>query len=167
LSALSGVTANLVSMTLPSIPRLALAPRRLSRRRFWRRFGRLEHERLEFKASPLHLREVIPAMAMSGGGQIVLGVADDGRLVGCELDQGVLDAVMRRAREAGVDVELEPLEVGGVPLTLVSVPRVRRRIVTTTDGRLLRRVGSDNVPLRGDEVAGFVVRRMLGRLLPT
>jgi ATP-dependent DNA helicase RecG len=127
---------------------------------FWRRFGRLEHERLEFKVSPLHLREVIPAMAMTGGGQIVLGVADDCRLLGCALDQGVLDAVMRRAREAGVDVALEPLEVGGVPLTLVHVPHVRRRIVTTADGRLLRRVGSDNVPVCGDEVAGFVVRRL-------
>jgi predicted HTH transcriptional regulator len=127
---------------------------------FWRRFGRLEHERLEFKASPLHLREVIPAMAMSGGGQIVLGVSDDGRLLGCPLDQGVLDAVTRRAREAGVDVAIEPLAVGETPLTLVTVPRVRRRIVTTADGRLLRRVGSDNVPVRGDEVAGFVLRRV-------
>jgi ATP-dependent DNA helicase RecG len=127
---------------------------------FWRRFGRLEHERLEFKASPLHLREVIPAMAMSGGGQIVLGVGDDRRLLGCPLDQGVLDAVTRRAREAGVDVEVQPLAVGEAQLTLVTVPRVRRRIVTTADGRLLRRVGSDNVPMRGDEVAAFVVRRL-------
>jgi predicted HTH transcriptional regulator len=129
-------------------------------RTFWERFGRLEHERLEFKTSALHLREVIPAMAMTGGGQVVLGVSDDRRLVGCRLDQGVLDAVMRRAREAGVDVSVEPISVAGVPLTLITVPRVRRRIVTTADGRLLRRVGSDNVPLRGDELAGFVARRL-------
>jgi ATP-dependent DNA helicase RecG len=132
---------------------------------FWSRFGRLEHERLEFKTSALHLREVIPAMAMTGGGHIVLGVSDDRRLVGCPLDQGVLDAVMRRAREAAVEVSVEPLSAGGVPLTLVTVPRVRRRIVTTADGRVLRRVGSDNVPVRGDELAGFVARRLGLRLL--
>lgn len=126
---------------------------------FWARFGRVEHESLEFKETAYRLREVIPAMAMSRGGEIVLGVSDDRRLVGCPLDQRTLDAVMRRAREAAVDVEIAPLRVGLVPLTLVTVPRIDDRIVTTSDGRLLRRVGSDNVPLLGDEIARFVRSR--------
>jgi hypothetical protein len=125
---------------------------------FWRRFGRVEHERLEFKASACNLREVIPAMAMTAGGQVVLGVSDERRLVGCALDQGVLDAVMRRAQDAGVDVRVEPLVVGRVGLTLVTVPRVSDRIVTTSDGRVLRRVGSDNLPLTGEQLARFVRR---------
>jgi hypothetical protein len=128
-------------------------------RAFWARFGRVEHESLEFKESPYHIREVIPAMAMSRGGQIVLGVSDDRRLVGCPLDQRTLDAVMRRAREAAVDVVVTPLRVAAVHLTLVTVPLVGDRIVTTSDGRLLRRVGSDNVPLLGDEVTRFVAAR--------
>jgi hypothetical protein len=33
------------------------------------------------------------------------------------------------------------------------------RVVTTADGRLLRRVGSDNVPLRGEQVSRFLRRR--------
>jgi ATP-dependent DNA helicase RecG len=126
---------------------------------FWARFGRVEHESLEFKETAYHVREVIPAMAMSRGGEIVLGVSDDRRLVGCPLDQRTLDAVMRRAREAAVDVEIAPLRVGLVPLTLVTVPRIDDRIVTTSDGRLLRRIGSDNVPLLGDEIARFVRSR--------
>jgi predicted HTH transcriptional regulator len=136
-----------------------LACRHHDERGFWARFGRVEHESLEFKESPYHVREVIPAMAMSHGGEIVLGVSDDRRLVGCPLDQRTLDAVTRRAREAAVDVSIAPLRVGAVHLTLVTVPRVGDRIVTTSDGRLLRRVGSDNVPLVGDEVARFVVSR--------
>jgi ATP-dependent DNA helicase RecG len=128
---------------------------------FWARFGRVEHERLEFKASANNLREVIPAMAMTRGGHIVLGVADDRRLVGCPLSQRVLDAVMRRSQEARVDVSVEPLVVGGVPLTLVTVPRVGGRIVTTADGRVLRRVGSDNTPLCHEQLVRFV-RRHLG-----
>jgi hypothetical protein len=126
---------------------------------FWARFGRVEHESLEFKESAFRVREVIPAMAMSRGGVIVLGVSDDRRLVGCPLDQRTLDEVTRRAREALVDVALAPLRVGGVALTLVTVPRIEDRIVTTSDGRLLRRVGSDNVPLLGDEVVRFVRAR--------
>jgi predicted HTH transcriptional regulator len=126
---------------------------------FWSRFGRLEHERLEFKASANNLREVIPAMAMTAGGQVVLGVSDDRRLVGCRLDQPTLDAIMRRAQECAVEVSVQPLLVAAVPLILVTVPAVQTRIVTTSDGRLLRRIGSDNVPLRGDQLTAFLRRR--------
>lgn len=126
---------------------------------FWARFGRVEHEALEFKASSNNLREVIPAMAMTRGGAIVLGVTDDRTLQGCPLDQRTLDQVMRRAQESGVDVHVEPLLVGRVALTVVHVPRVSGRIVTTSDGRLLRRVGSDNVPLRGEQLTRFMRRR--------
>jgi ATP-dependent DNA helicase RecG len=129
---------------------------RLDHDAFWRRFGRLEHESLEFKASANNLREVIPAMAMTAGGQIVLGVTDERQLTGCRLDQPTLDAIMRRAQECGVDVSIEPLLVAGIPLTVVHVPRVSSRIVTTTDGRLLRRVGGDNLPLRGDQLLAFL-----------
>lgn len=137
---------------------------RLHEPAFWARFGRVEHEALEFKASANNLREVIPAMAMTAGGQIVLGVSDDRRLTGCPLDQAALDAIMRRAQECGVDVGVEPLMVGSVPVTVVSVPHVVDRVVTTSDGRLLRRVGGDNRPVRGDELIGFVRRRTFGRV---
>jgi ATP-dependent DNA helicase RecG len=126
---------------------------------FWKRFGRVEHERLEFKTSANNLREVIPAMAMSRGGYVVLGVTDTRRLTGCPLEQRTLDAIMRRAQECGVEVGIETLVVDGRQLTLVSIPEVTDRIVTTSDGRVLRRVGSDNVPLRGDELARFLRRR--------
>src|SRR5919204_3422550 len=101
--------------------------RRYDEPTFWALFGDVEHERLEFKASANHLREVIPAMAMTDGGRIVLGVGDDRSLVGCRLDQATLDAVMRRAHEAEVDVDVRPIVVAGVPLTVVTVPRVRGR----------------------------------------
>jgi predicted HTH transcriptional regulator len=130
---------------------------------FWRRLGRLEHERLEFKRSANHLRDAIPAMAMSEGGVVVLGVSDDRELVGCALDQATLDRITAAACECGVDVRVRELRVGRVPLTLVLVPAVRDRIVTTADGRLLRRVGSTNQPLRGDAVGRFVRARLATR----
>jgi hypothetical protein len=130
-------------------------------RRFWRIVGRVEHEALDFKRSAHHLREAIPAMAMSRGGVIVLGVSDDRRLVGRPLDQETLDRVMSVAHESGVDVRVRSIRVGRVPLTLVLVPAVHDRIVTTPDGRLLRRIGSTNQPLRGDAVTRFVLARAL------
>ena len=141
--------------------------RTLDEREFWARFGRVEHERLEFKASANNLREVIPAMAMTQGGDIVLGVTDDRQLAGCRLDQRTLDAVMRRAQECGIEVELEALIVGRQHLTVVRVPHVPDRVVTTADGRLLRRIGSDNVPLRGEQVSRFLRGRsgLAGRVL--
>jgi ATP-dependent DNA helicase RecG len=131
----------------------------MTRRAFWRRYGRLEHERLEFKRSAHHVLESIVAMAMARGGVIVLGVGDDRELVGCEVDQGTLDRIALVAHETQVDVEVRPLRVGGTALTLVVVPAVRDRIVTTPDGRILRRLGSANQPLRGDAVARFVRER--------
>jgi predicted HTH transcriptional regulator len=132
-------------------------------RAFWRLLGRLEHERLEFKRSANHLRDAIAAMAMSDGGVIVLGVSDERELVGRLLDQETLDRITADARECGVDVGVRSIAVGRAPLTLVLVPAVRDRIVTTPDGRLLRRIGSGNYPLRGDAVTQFV----RGRLAPS
>jgi ATP-dependent DNA helicase RecG len=134
---------------------------RMRARAFWRFAGRLEHEQLEFKRSPAALKEAIPAMAMSRGGVVVIGVTDERRLVGHSLDQDTLDRVAAAAYEAGVDVDVREIAVGGRPLTLVVVPAVPDRVVTTPDGRLLRRVGSANQPLRGDALTRFVLARAL------
>jgi len=159
MSALSGPGANLLSMTAPGIPSLALAPQRISRRRFWRRFGRLEHERLEFKRSPVALQESVVAMSMHAGGVILVGVADDRTLTGAPLDQAAVDRIAFVAHETGVALEVRALEVAATPVLMIRVPRVRDRVVTTSDGRILRRLGSANQPLRGDAVTRFVLAR--------
>src|SRR5829696_5162649 len=108
----------------------------LRRRSFWRLVGRLEHETLEFKRSAHHLREAIAAMAMSAGGAIVLGVSDRRELLGRPLDQETLDRITAAACECDVEVGVREIRVGRVALTLVLVPPVPDRIVTTPDGRL-------------------------------
>jgi predicted HTH transcriptional regulator len=141
---------------LPELPRDGAS---LRPRGFWRLVGRVEHQRLEFKRSAHHVRDAIAAMAMSDGGAIVLGVSDERDLVGRSLDQETLDRITAAACVCGVDVGVREVSVGRVPLTIVLVPAVRDRIVTTPDGRLLRRVGSMNQPLRGDAVSRFVRAR--------
>jgi ATP-dependent DNA helicase RecG len=159
LSTLSGPAANLLSMPLTPVPRLALGSNRVSRRAFWRWFGRLEHERLEFKRSPASLQESVVAMAMNAGGVILVGVGDDRTITGCALDQAALDRIAFVAHETGVPVQARELRVAGTPVVMIAVPRVTDRVVTTSDGRILRRLGSANQPLRGEAVARFVLAR--------
>ena len=142
------------------MPRLADIPRRLSPDAFWDLFGRLEHAELDFKRGvPADVRDTVAAMAMTRGGLIVHGVDDRRTFVGCPLSQNTQDRITRIAGECGVDVQLLALSVGELELTICAVPEVRGRIVTTPDGRLLRRVGGDSQPLRGDAMARFVRER--------
>ena len=127
---------------------------------FWDLFGTVEHEGLDFKGGPNEsLKQAIPAMAMTDGGLLILGVDDQRRIVGCPLTQRIQDRITDYAKECHVTVELRGVRSGDHWLTIVEVPEVRGRIVTTTDGRLLRRVGGDSQSLRGDAMARFVQDR--------
>ena len=147
------------SMRNRRLPRLSELPAQLSRDEFWELFGDLEYERLDFKESGSFLKDIIPAMAMTLGGLIVCGVSDGREFVGCPLDQKTFDRIYRLAHETGVNVQTQALAVDGTELTIVAVPEVHDHIVTSTEGRLLRRIGSDNQPLRGDSLGRFVRAR--------
>ncbi len=153
----SGAAAKVLSIMVASLATRQVV--RLSPRRFWRRFGRLEHVGLEFKASALRLQETVVAMAMAEGGAILVGVTDGRVLAGARLDQVLLDRLALVAYETDVALEVDELHVGGTPVVLVRVPAVRDRLVTTSDGRLLRRVGASNQPLRGEALARFARAR--------
>ena len=145
---------------MTTVPRLGEIPPRLATDEFWSLFGRLEHEQLDFKRGvPADIRDTIAAMAMTHGGLIVHGVDDGRNVVGCPLSRNTQDRITRIASECGVDVQIREVEVGELKLTICAVPEVRGRIVTTPDGRLLRRVGGDAQPLRGDAMARFVRER--------
>ncbi len=135
----------------------------MSERAFWRRYGPVEHERLEFKASVRHLGETVVAMAMTRGGTILVGVGHDGRVPGCRVDQEMLDRVATLSDEVQVDLRTDRLAVGHATVLAITVPAVAPRVVTTPDGRLLRRVGSINRPLRGEAVLRFLQARGSGR----
>lgn len=144
---------------MPRLPRLSEVSDQLSEEEFFDLFGRIEYEQLDFKESANHLRELIPAMSMTDGGMILLGVTDKRAIVGCSLSQKTFDRVNKAANDAGVTTQTKQIRVGETAVSIVAVPEVRGRIVTTADGRLLRRVGSENQPLRGDALARFVRER--------
>jgi ATP-dependent DNA helicase RecG len=153
----SGAGAKLLSMTGSNQPWQGRTSR-VSKRAFRRRYGTIEHERLEFKSSVNHLCECVVAMAMTAGGVILVGVGDDGSVTGCRLDQPTLDRVAAVADDVQVDLLVEAIEVGRTAVLVITVPAVAPRVVTTPDGRLLRRMGATNRPLRGDGVLRYLSR---------
>ncbi len=140
--------------------RLDEIPEELTADEFWNRFGNVEHAGLDFKRGVSRgMLDAIPAMAMTSGGLIIHGVSDDRKIVGCPRSQRTLDRIHKFAKECDVEVDVKATCVDGVELTITAVPEVRGRIVTTPDGRLLRRVGGDSQPLRGDAMGRFVRER--------
>jgi ATP-dependent DNA helicase RecG len=140
--------------------RLDLLPSEMTGEEFLSLLGRVENVQLEFKRGvPDEIRNTIPAMAMTDGGLVVHGVNDRREITGCPLSQNTLDRITRYANECGVEVQVREIKVGGKEITIVAVPEIRGRIVTTPDGRLLRRIGGDCQPLVGDALARFVRER--------
>ena len=131
----------------------------MSAAELWEIFGEFEHERLDFKRQPARLAESIAAMAMTDGGIVAIGVCDDRSFVGSALGQKTRDRALDAGHKCGVEVQTREIKVGQSPVMLIAVPEVRGRIVTTPDGRLLRRVGSSCQPLVGDGLARFVRER--------
>ena len=133
----------------------------LTEEAFWDVLGTVEHERLGFGRNIADsLREAIPAMAMSGGGVLVGGVDDEHRIVGCPLTSRSMTLIADYAHECGIAVNVRSVTVAGREVTLVEVPEAVDRIVTTPDGRLLRRVGASTQPLRNEALGLFVRDRL-------
>ena len=136
-------------------------PEELTADEFWDRFGRVEHAGLDFKRGVSKgMLDAIPAMAMTSGGLIIHGVSDDRTIVGCPLSQNTLDRISQYANQCDVHVDVRTIFVDGVELTVTAVPETPGRIITTPDGRLLRRVGGDSQPVQGDAFGRFVRARL-------
>lgn len=147
-------------MEMKRPPRLSELPEEMAGSEFWAMFGRSEHERLDFKKKQARsVLESIAAMAMTDGGIIAIGIGDDRSFAGKPLGQEARDAMLDAGHKCGVPVQVREISVDGNPVLLVAIPEIRRRIVTTPDGRLLRRVGSSCQPLAGDAMARFVRAR--------
>lgn len=142
---------------VPALLRLSELPSPTTLADLLRVLGTLETAQLDFKREPNQkFKDLIPAYAMTDGGLVVLGIDDDRSLYGCQLTQKIADTITRAGHDVGVEVQYRELKVDGSSVVVVAVPEERGRIVTTTDGRLLRRVGSDVHPLVGDQLARFV-----------
>lgn len=122
-----------------------------------------EDEFIEFKTgvSPPRIQEVATAFSNTDGGVMVIGVADDRRIVGVR-DPGER---MKDVYQALRDVqnpgrhEVHQVTVDGEHVLILGVSRRREGFAQTSAGVVFVRKGASNAPLIGTELSAFVARR--------
>lgn len=132
-----------------------------------------ESQYIEFKTgtSRNQLQETVVAFSNADGGVILIGVADDGRIVGRDLDAGTTDSihqVMRDVHDPG-RYSLHRASVDDKPIVVLSVARRQEGFSQTSSGIIRIRKGTRDEPLFGAELQHFINRRSTARyeLTPT
>lgn len=109
---------------------------------------------VEFKSDQRKLADselvaAVVCMTNAEGGDVWLGVEDDGTLTGLHPDHVVLDGLvgMIAARTSpSVQVEVSKLEIDGVVVAILSVPKASSPTATTSGQYIRRRVKHDGTP---------------------
>jgi len=121
---------------------------------------------LEFKAArvkPSTLARTLIAFANSGGGRIVIGIDDPTRQpIGIPNRETALDSTYRAASldccQPAVSISVEEHAYQGQPVFVITVPYQPREMFAT-DGRVLVRRGTENVPARPHQITALASRR--------
>lgn len=101
------------------------------------------------KLSDHELVEALVCLANADGGELWLGVEDDGAPTGLHRDHLVLDGLagLIAARTSpSLPVTVTPAEIGGMPVVQFRVPKVTGEVATTSGVYLRRRIRSDGRP---------------------
>ena len=109
------------------------------------------------------------AFSNTDGGVVLIGVEDNGAVVGRSLTPAGEDEIHRRMREANSPgrYTIHELAVGTKPVVVLSVARRAEGFAQTSDGRVLVRRGTMSVALIGEELARFINERALARFEDT
>lgn len=105
----------------------------------------------------------VVSFSNTSGGVILIGVSDNGDVVGRDLTQGLEDDLhdmIGNVRDPG-RYTIHPLSVDGTPITVVAVARRREGFAQTPDGRVLVRRGTRDTALFGSDLQRFLNERGL------
>lgn len=108
-----------------------------------------ENSSIEFKEKltrPDSLAKEIVAFANTQGGHLLLGVADDGTVVGID-ENNLMEYFANLARHnilPEIDLDIESLPLDGKKIVVVSVPKGKDKPYQTLNHQFLIRVGSTN-----------------------
>jgi len=83
----------------------------------------------------------VVALANTEGGELLLGVEDDGRITGLHANHVNLDslpALIANKTNPSIAVEVQSVQLNGLPIARIIVPK-SRQLVSTSDGLLQRR----------------------------
>lgn len=164
--------ANANSSYPPFHPERAEIPLTLAADEFKREF-REEGQCIEFKTgiSRRQLQETVASFSNSNGGVILIGVSDDGEILGRELDAGAADAIhqlMRDVHDPG-RYSLHRVLVDNQAIVAVSIARRQEGFAQMSNGVVRIRKGTRDEPLFGSELQHFINERSAQRyeLTPT
>lgn len=122
-----------------------------------------ESEAVEFKQglSTTALQESIVAFSNTQGGLILVGVRNDGRIVGQDCTPAVVDRVTTTAHESHSpgSIAVRALTVDGRAVTAVGVAPLREGFAQTSKGQVLVRIGTQRRALIGSELTRFMQER--------
>ncbi len=107
------------------------------------------------------LQEAAVAFSNGDGGVVLIGVQDDGAIVGRELTQGVADdihRVFREVREPG-RYDINSVDVDGRTVVVLSIARRVDGFAQTSDGRVLVPRGTRKEALFGPALQRFLNER--------
>lgn len=146
----------------PFHPERSELPIAISREEFGREFSN-ESQYIEFKTgiSRSQLQETVVSFSNADGGVILIGVADDGEVVGRELDAGTTDSIhqlMRDVHDPG-RYSLHKLAVGNRAIVVISIARRQEGFAQMSSGIVRVRKGTRDDPLFGSELQHFINQR--------
>jgi ATP-dependent DNA helicase RecG len=123
-----------------------------------------ENERLEFKSgdvTPSVVAKVLGAFLNAHGGLILIGVKDDGRVVGVK-DAKAVEMLLRTQLPKLISPsalwDIEQIEIEGNVVLALNVPEGQDQPYVT-EGAIYSRRGERNVPATRDEISGLIERR--------
>jgi ATP-dependent DNA helicase RecG len=126
-----------------------------------------EGQHVEFKAgtSGSQLQDTAVAFSNADGGVVLIGVHDDGEIVGRPLDAGTQDKIhqaMQNARDVG-RYTLSQIDIGGRLVSVLAVARRHEGFAQTSGGIVRVRRGTRDDALFGAELVRFANERTASR----
>jgi ATP-dependent DNA helicase RecG len=120
-----------------------------------------ETQFVEFKQGLSDLQDSIVAFSNTHGGLILVGVRNNGALVGLDYKPTTEDRIQQAVQEIhspGI-VSVRPLRVGDRKVAVVGVGPLTEGFAQTSQARVLIRVGTRRVALIGNELVRFIHER--------
>ena len=118
-----------------------------------------EGQTLEFKRQWTdRALEDLAAFANTDGGSLLLGIRDDGEIVGAKIDDQEIQRITNRiASHLGITPTIQVIDLHGLPVVEIRVDPAPGLVPYR--GRYLRRVGSTNRDFSPDELARHILTR--------
>jgi ATP-dependent DNA helicase RecG len=121
---------------------------------------------IDFKEKPpkpAKLAETIVSLANHQGGYILIGINDEGRVVGYSPTKEDMVNILRAARDCSSPpiefVDIQEVEVEGKPVLVLQISEARDHVYSTADGKYLIRQGSENKAISEYEMYQLAVKR--------